>query len=247
MEILNTDQISNGIPYVPGNDPIKLSMKKNSEPDAIHNKIMREVFMSILGVSIPVVVHNGLLDLMFMYNSFYADLPSDLPVFLADSSLMFKGGIYDTKYISDFITREPKSFLSYLYRKYERLNSRNGDGFTLECSLELKHKLSRCKLTLAQLGLAPKQPKTILDTGKPFCEQYAAHGFCYSGNDCKESHDLDLILDYDLETEELIKSRANKRQKIVAQGDLKSVVSSAFETYHSACFGTIWYLTQTLT
>ena len=73
--------------------------------------------MSILKQECPIVLHNGFLDLMFIYQSFYAQLPSSLPVFLADVQDMFKGGVYDTKYISDYITREHTSFLSYLYRK----------------------------------------------------------------------------------------------------------------------------------
>jgi target of EGR1 protein 1 len=48
------------------------------------------------------------------------DLPSNLQVFAADLSDMFPGGIIDTKYISDYITKEPVSFLSYLFKKYER-------------------------------------------------------------------------------------------------------------------------------
>jgi hypothetical protein len=60
------------------------------------------------------------MDLMYLYYSLYADLPSNLQVFAADLSDMFPGGIYDTKYISDYIAKEPVSFLSYLFKKYER-------------------------------------------------------------------------------------------------------------------------------
>jgi len=57
-------------------------------------------------------------------DSFYADLPPKLSTFVADLSDMFEGGVFDTKYISDYITRERSSFLAYLFRKYERADTR---------------------------------------------------------------------------------------------------------------------------
>jgi target of EGR1 protein 1 len=54
----------------------------------------------------PLIVHNGLLDLMFIYSAFFGPLPATLPSFIADISTMFSGGIYDTKFVSDYVTRE---------------------------------------------------------------------------------------------------------------------------------------------
>lgn len=89
---------------------------------------MRNLFSHLLYVSrtrcVPIVIHNGLLDLMFLYHAFHADLPSELPAFTADLSEMFPGGIYDTKYVADYVTREHSSFLAYLFRKYEREQAR---------------------------------------------------------------------------------------------------------------------------
>lgn len=61
---------------------------------------------------------------MYLYFSMYTDLPANLLVFAADLSDMFPGGIIDTKYISDYVSKEPVSFLSYLYKKYEREQKR---------------------------------------------------------------------------------------------------------------------------
>jgi len=78
---------------------------------------MRSIFSHILAQKIPLVVHNGFLDLMFIYYAFYTDLPSDLNSFIADLTEMFPAGIIDTKYISSYVTDEKTTFLAYLYRK----------------------------------------------------------------------------------------------------------------------------------
>jgi CAF1 family ribonuclease len=100
--------------------------------------------MDINRLQIPIIIHNGLMDLMYLYYSFYTDLPSNLQVFAADLSDMFPGGIYDTKYISDYVSKEPVSFLSYLFKKYEREEKRrlamlnnpdqnHGEKYTKRC------------------------------------------------------------------------------------------------------------------
>lgn len=106
------DQYRNGIPYMPGNDVV---LDKN---DSQCNTIFRNIFQDILTQKIPIVVHNGLLDLIFLYQSFYAEIPSTLSVFIADATEMFQGGVYDTKFIADFISRENASFLALLFRKW---------------------------------------------------------------------------------------------------------------------------------
>jgi target of EGR1 protein 1 len=100
------DQILNGIPYAPG----------DSAANSL-NESLRDIFISILKRKCPIIIHNGIFDLLFLYQSFYANLPSTLSSFVADLSEMFAGGIYDTKYVADYVTREKKSFLSYLFTK----------------------------------------------------------------------------------------------------------------------------------
>lgn len=125
------DQYLNGIPYYPGDLPpdslqstagqkedLAPSISARNIKNLECNTIFRGIIMDVLLKKCPIVLHNGLLDLIFLYQSFYAQLPPTLPVFIADCSEIFHGaGVFDTKYISDFMTRESASFLSLLFRK----------------------------------------------------------------------------------------------------------------------------------
>ena len=186
-------QFRNGIPYTPGD----VLEQEQLDP-------LRCLFRFLLSLKVPIVVHNGLLDLMFLYHSFYSTLPMELPVFVADLSDMFKGGLYDTKYIADFISREKTSFLAYLFRKCQRMYQHQEDSSqeVLECVIQ-------SPLVLLEGSKEPfgdkKLKKRALESGKPYCEQYAAHGYCNFGKECTKSHDLDLILDYELPLSKKVK------------------------------------------
>ena len=79
---------------------------------------LQDLFLRVLDCAVPVVVHNGLVDLIFLYRSFYAPLPSSLSVFVADLSEMFPGGVYDTKNMAETVIRESASYLEYLFHKW---------------------------------------------------------------------------------------------------------------------------------
>ncbi|KAF9948436.1 Target of EGR1, member 1 (Nuclear) [Mortierella alpina] len=212
--------IMEGIPYTGGDRLANEGGRGNS------NGIMRSIFKRIMTRQVPVVVHNGFLDLIFLYQSFYADLPPKLATFSADLSDMFPGGLFDTKYISDYITRERSSFLAYLFRKYEREDLRlkagngNGNGNGNDTSAVQKSTALRIFSTFdiqPRIALPATTDQVAIKTnemesipGVQFCQDYAFHGVCKKNMRCGKSHNLDLILDAE---EEQRDSKRRKRQK----------------------------------
>ena len=70
----------------------------------------------IIATKVPIVLHNGLVDLIFLYQNLYANLPTKLSSFLADVEMMFPSGVFDTKFLAEFSLRTNASFLEYIFR-----------------------------------------------------------------------------------------------------------------------------------
>ncbi|KAI8851922.1 ribonuclease CAF1 [Chytridium lagenaria] len=198
-------QFRDGIPYAPGNDHANGAAPNSAQ------STLRDIFDTMLSRKIPIVVHNGLFDIMFMYRAFHAAIPEDLDIFIADLADMFPGGLYDTKYVADYVTRETSSFLAYVFRKYEReQEKRKRKNITPRFTWEIMDRLVSVEETGSPklaLGTLKKEirmsrnndenkRKRKEDT-KPYCSLYAAHGVCENGRFCEKTHDLDYILNYE--------------------------------------------------
>ena len=71
----------------------------------------------------PFVTHNGLLDLMFLYEAFTGPLPKKLGQFIAEGIKLYRGQLLDTKCIAEYCQRPAwsPSYLELLYARARRL------------------------------------------------------------------------------------------------------------------------------
>ncbi|KAF9157573.1 Target of EGR1, member 1 (Nuclear) [Actinomortierella ambigua] len=138
-------------------------------------------------------------------------VPIVLSTFTADLSDMFPAGIYDTKYISDYVTREPVSFLSYLFRKYERKDTQTRLKLasvvseTTHCN-DKKHKEDDRREDKEESSDHLEEAKK----GTKKHKKLLLHGHCRNGTRCERTHDLDAILDH----EESKHKKTHKKQRM---------------------------------
>lgn len=84
---------------------------------------MKALWHEVLCAGVPITLHNGLIDLAFIYQHFYSILPETFSEFIVNISDWFllpedNPGLYDSKYIAEYITRFKASFLEYVFRKW---------------------------------------------------------------------------------------------------------------------------------
>ncbi|KAG9278432.1 target of EGR1 protein 1 [Astyanax mexicanus] len=195
-------QYAQGVPYNKGND-------KGADAHGVN---LRTLFVELLRANKPLVVHNGLIDMVFLYQCFYAHLPEKLGTFIADLSQMFPAGIYDTKYATEYELRLTASYLEYAYKKCKLDNARSveagSDGSRL--FLEFYNYTGHLQRYVDY--------RPCLDNhshgGTPdICIQFSAYGWCPNGTQCPLSHDTDLIIQQDEKTKEDKRKKRKRRKK----------------------------------
>ncbi|XP_027876634.1 target of EGR1 protein 1 [Xiphophorus couchianus] len=197
-------QYGSGIPYCKGNN------KGGSDDRGVH---IRTLFTELLRARKALVLHNGLIDMAFLYQSFYAHLPERLATFTADLSEMFPAGIYDTKYVTEFELRLTASYLEYAYKKCKLENSRSVTSGSAGPHVHLEFCQYAGDLsTYVDYRQCPAV--TSIEGHTDVCQRFSAFGWCPNGTKCPLSHDTDLIILQDEKCkDEKRKKRKRRREK----------------------------------
>ncbi|KAK5859706.1 hypothetical protein PBY51_021239 [Eleginops maclovinus] len=193
-------QYAHGIPYCKGNN------KAESDDRGVH---IRALFTELLRARKPLVLHNGLIDMAFLYQSFYAHLPDRLTTFTADLSEMFPAGIYDTKYVTEFELRLTASYLEYAYKKCKLDSSRRATSGGAEPHLQLEFCQYAGHMShYVDYRVCPALGSVEGQTD--ICQRFSAFGWCPNGSQCLLSHDTDLII---LQDEKDLGDKRSKRKR----------------------------------
>ncbi|KAJ2353277.1 hypothetical protein GGF43_003533 [Coemansia sp. RSA 2618] len=196
-----------GIRYFSGPNPLPLESR--SEDINTEGDLMRKVLFAMVRAKKPLVIHNGLFDLAYMYQSFFGPLPDSYESFVYDLTNMFPAGIYDTKFIAERLIPGTASYLAYLYHKSEREQKQRREQGSEALSVMLtkillfekpaseakRRPLSEKKCQDKANADAKPQDQPEKKRGKSYCKHFAAFGHCKFKDQCKRSHDIHFILD----------------------------------------------------
>lgn len=111
-----------GIPFMPPSTPVNHPpVQTPSITDTCTlQSVWSQITAELANNNIPLVVHNGLHDLIYIYNSLISPLPERWAEFVTRLPTHFPGGIYDTKHLVNNGPFGGVSFLPYVFGKSDR-------------------------------------------------------------------------------------------------------------------------------
>ncbi|KAI9362320.1 ribonuclease CAF1 [Pilaira anomala] len=202
-----------GIPFTPPAD-MPTEPPKNKATAKVDMKLFNlwKHMMDIMRHrKIPLVLHNGLYDLMYIYHSFIGKLPDTFAEFISTISHCFPSGIYDTRYLAERAEYN-STFLKYVFSKSDRLRQDRFENSTEETPyFEVQVNPPILKTGVPLSGLKRKRDDeevkavTIVEgeqngTKKlDYCKHYAERGYCNLGHTgSSKYHDIQIILDHQM-------------------------------------------------
>eukprot|EP00730_Choanoeca_flexa_P019448 TRINITY_DN9498_c0_g1_i1.p2 TRINITY_DN9498_c0_g1~~TRINITY_DN9498_c0_g1_i1.p2 ORF type:complete len:429 (+),score=102.28 TRINITY_DN9498_c0_g1_i1:3-1289(+) len=196
-------QVTAGLPYTPPTKDELLSTTLSADEEGtatMSSPCTRcnpaELFRAIIAANVPVVVHNGLSDLLFLYESFWAPLPSKWEFFANNAAQLFSN-VIDTKYLCEFVAHDEASFLEYVFRKQYRRSNDAGDESKRMSIQSATYVKFLPKTNIVQVAFPAMNGSFDQRKETKTCHKYSRFGFC-NNDGCQLSHDLDLILDRNL-------------------------------------------------
>ncbi|CAN8069737.1 unnamed protein product [Agarophyton chilense] len=208
---------SAGIPYdrASAETPEETSEKKSLPWK--WGKLPRGLLWRIGHCNVPVIVHNGLFDLVFLFASFQGALPETLNGFISAFRECLPVGFWDTKVIASS-SKERSSFLAYLFAK-----SVLSESITVENSIGLPADENADPPDIC------RYPATDV-----LCALYSFRGFCPRGIGCPFLHDPYKILEEERDgafpkdgkeayKRHKVQSKALKKQKAELKGEISKM------------------------
>lgn len=177
---------------------------------------LRNLFRSLIGCKKQIVLHNGFLDLAFLYGSFFEPLPEQVATFAGHLKVLFPSGVFDTKFLS-IVAKLNSSYLEYIFYCQQRKNL-----------VHMKNKKRSVVVTFAgqevetEEFLDLRNMKTHILSWNPtpgkesnICAHFSSHGWCSNGNNCRYTHNVDAILDYESVKHLIYEKSAKKKQQYI--------------------------------
>jgi hypothetical protein len=168
---------------------------------------LRDLWHVLAASRKPLIMHNGLADLLFIWKTFFSPLPPLYSEWLSAFLETFPGGVYDTKLLAEQVAHDQATYLQHMFH-----------------TAILKHSVKT-----EPTDLSSSVPWTVLTPHIPsgtVCANYAKHGNCRRGVYCPDSHDVEYIVGL------RVNSRPNHIEDALPTLNLKH--TAGFDAYATA-------------